>query len=236
MESLSIVNLVLAAGPVAKSVLLILLVFSVVSWAIIIFKWRQLRCFRRASEGFIESFWTSRTLSEVFKGLKDQPQAPVAEVFRMGYQELVRIRRSTPRPKAPEELSLWIESVVTRLERALDKAVSLELARLEEGLPFLATTGNATPFIGLFGTVWGIMGAFHNIGAVGSASLATVAPGIAEALIATAFGLAAAIPAVVAFNLFMSQVGRFETDIRAFVRDFLNLVERDLLQEGIGEE
>ncbi len=236
MKGLNIIDLILDAGPVAKFVLLILFIFSVVSWAIIFFKGLQYRRLRRASEQFLDSFWTARTLSEVFRGLKDRPQAPVAEVFRQGYGELIRIRRSTPKPKAPEELSLWLESVLTRLERALDKAVSLELSRLEEGLSFLATTGNATPFIGLFGTVWGIMGAFHNIGAVGSASLATVAPGIAEALIATAFGLAAAIPAVVAFNLFMSQMARFETDIRAFVRDLLNLVERDLIQEGIGEE
>ncbi len=236
MKGLNIIDLILDAGPVAKFVLLILFIFSVVSWAIIFFKGLQYRRLRRASEQFLDSFWTARTLSEVFRGLKDRPQAPVAEVFRQGYGGLIRIRRSTPKPKAPEELSLWLESVLTRLERALDKAVSLELSRLEEGLSFLATTGNATPFIGLFGTVWGIMGAFHNIGAVGSASLATVAPGIAEALIATAFGLAAAIPAVVAFNLFMSQMARFETDIRAFVRDLLNLVERDLIQEGIGEE
>jgi biopolymer transport protein TolQ len=128
---------------------------------------------------------------------------------------------------------VWLET----LERSLNKGIQEELAAMERTLPFLATTGNAAPFIGLFGTVWGIMRSFHSIGLKGSASLATVAPGISEALVATAAGLAAAIPAVIAFNGFMSWMGRLEIQLRGFSNDFLNTVERQLLHgKGTSQE
>lgn len=149
----------------------------------------------------------------------------MAGVFLEGYKELKRLQKCPKPSDTAIGLRVWLET----LERSLNKGIQEELAAMERTLPFLATTGNAAPFIGLFGTVWGIMRSFHSIGLKGSASLATVAPGISEALVATAAGLAAAIPAVIAFNGFMSWMGQMEIQLQGFSNDFLNTVERQLL-------
>ncbi|MFH1132740.1 MAG: MotA/TolQ/ExbB proton channel family protein, partial [Pseudomonadota bacterium] len=147
-------------------------------------------------------------------------QSPISQVFKAGYVELGRI-------KSTEEASTsgWLGDMQT-IERALDRAETTEMTKLESMLPFLATTGSAAPFIGLFGTVWGIMNSFRNIGAKGAANLATVAPGIAEALIATAIGLMAAIPAVVAYNYFLRRVKVLSAEMDSFSNDFLNIIKR----------
>lgn len=146
-----------------------------------------------------------------------------------GYAELEKMHKEFSLSSNRISLSVWLEN----LERTLEKAMQEELASLSNTVPLLATIGNAAPFIGLFGTVWGIMSSFHSIGIKGSATLATVAPGISEALIATAAGLAAAIPAVMAFNIFMNSVDNFERDLRGFASDFLNSVERQLAVKGL---
>ena len=144
--------------------------------------------------------------------------------------------RSSPSPAAPSQANggnLPFDTKfagIDNVKRALRRAINTEMTRMTQMVPFLATTGNTTPFIGLFGTVWGIMNSFHGIGLRGSASLAVVAPGISEALVATAAGLAAAIPAVIAFNHFMNKIRIVETELHSFSADFLNIIERDILR------
>ncbi|MBW2059983.1 MAG: protein TolQ [Deltaproteobacteria bacterium] len=223
------------AGLMVKFVLLLLLAFSVISWTIILYKAYQIRKARRESYYFLELFWKSRSLVSIYNESRRFEASPVAEIFRVGYQELTRLRKSaregTPEDEGGETVTIQFQGL-DNIQRALRRAMSVESTRLTRSLSFLATTGNTTPFIGLFGTVWGIMGSFHEIGMVGAANLAVVAPGISEALVATAAGLAAAIPAVVAFNHFNSQVGVLETEMTNFSSDFLNILERDTLKKA----
>ncbi|MBW1710354.1 MAG: protein TolQ [Deltaproteobacteria bacterium] len=226
------------AGLMVQSVLLLLLAFSIISWTIIIYKSFQIRKARRESYYFLELFWKSRSLVSVYNESRRFEGSPVAEIFRVGYQELTRVRKSAREGVADDEDGEVLPSqyqAMDNVQRALRRAMSVEISRLIRTLSFLATTGNTTPFIGLFGTVWGIMSSFHEIGMVGSANLAVVAPGISEALVATAAGLAAAIPAVVAFNYFNSQVRVLETEMTNFASDFLNILERDTLKKASGQ-
>ena len=229
-----IVQMILHAGLMVRFVLLLLLFFSVASWAIIFTKYWVVRKARRESEKFLERFWNSRSLSEAFQATKSFERSPVARVFRVAYVELKNLNKSQeplPGDDVAGEVSLGDKMVaVDNIKRALLRAANMELTGLAKALPFLATTGNTTPFIGLFGTVWGIMNAFRGIGLRGSASLAVVAPGISEALIATAAGLAAAIPAVVAYNHFNNKIRIIESEMQNFSADFLNLIERDLIK------
>jgi biopolymer transport protein TolQ len=226
--------MILYAGPMVRFVLLLLLFFSVASWAIIFAKYRSIKRARKESAHFIELFWNSRDLSEAFSASKRLRYSPISKVFRVAYVELKKVNRSQSSSTGDEvvdEASLSQKMVaVDNIKRALRRAVNMELTGLGKALPFLATTGNTTPFIGLFGTVWGIMNAFRGIGLRGSANLATVAPGISEALIATAAGLAAAIPAVVAYNYFTSKVRVLESEMHNFSADFLNLIEREVIR------
>ncbi len=219
-----------------RLILLLLLFFSVASWAVIFAKYRTIKRARKESAHFVELFWNSRDLSEAFAASKRLRHSPLAKVFRLAYVELKKVNRSQSSTTGDEEAgqaSLSQKMVaVDNIKRTLRRAVNMELTGLGKALPFLATTGNTTPFIGLFGTVWGIMNAFRGIGLKGSANLATVAPGISEALIATAAGLAAAIPAVVAYNYFTSKVRVLESEMQNFSADFLNLMERDLMRRG----
>lgn len=217
------IDLILNAGPVVKLVLLVLVYFSVVSWAIIFFKWRALRQALHQSVAFQDYFWNNRQLDQVAQELKQYPASPVSRMFRGGYQELVRQQRGQDN----EKVVLPADAGIT-INRAMERVVRTETERLESRLTFLATTGSTTPFIGLFGTVWGIMGSFHGIGESGSASLAVVAPGISEALIATAMGLMAAIPAVVAYNYFLNRVNVLLAQMDGFRQDFLNVIENQL--------
>nr|WP_237889846.1 protein TolQ [Dissulfurimicrobium hydrothermale] len=213
-------------------VLLLLIFFSILSWTIIIVKSKRFRQARRLNEEFEELFWDTQNLVQLYSHAKRMDEAPMAGVFLAGYNELRRLQESVKDKNMAPGPRVWIES----LERSLNKGIQEEIAMLENGIPFLATIGNSAPFIGLFGTVWGIMRSFHNIGLHGSASLATVAPGISEALIATAVGLSAAIPAVIAFNTFMSSLARIEGVLQGFSSDFINMVERKLLPGKNGRE
>ena len=232
-----IVQMVFDAGPMVRFVLLLLLFFSIISWAIIFAKYQSIRKARKESADFLHLFWNSRGLSEAFAASKRLPYSPIARLFRVAYVELKKVNESQSSSTGgdvTDETSLSQKMVVVdNIKRALRRAVNMELTGLGKALPFLATTGNTTPFIGLFGTVWGIMNAFRGIGLRGSASLAIVAPGISEALIATAAGLAAAIPAVVAYNYFTNKVRVLESEMHSFSADFLNLIERDLMTRKV---
>jgi len=228
---LSITDMIFHAGPVGQAVMGVLLIFSLISWAIIFMKFRLFRNVKADTEDFLEQFWSSTNLNQAYQIAEDYPYCPEATVFTSGFNELQKINRIRSRKDetAPTEpLDTQLASM-DNLKRAIRKAESQEVSQLGQMLPFLATTGSSAPFIGLFGTVWGIMSSFHDIGMRGSASLAVVAPGISEALVATAAGLAAAIPAVIFFNYYSNVLVEIENDMQNFSTDFLNLVERDLI-------
>jgi len=216
---MNVFKLVIEASLAVKLILLILLFFSVFSWAIIIYKRRSLKSAGRQSLRFLDIFEKSRNLSEVNEAAKRYAQSPLAWVFQAGYKELSYLAKANPR------ISLTPANVDS-LSRALNKAANNEVSKLERMMGFLATTGSVTPFIGLFGTVWGIMDAFHKIGVQRSASLVTVAPGIAEALIATAVGLFAAIPAVIAYNAYLTRIKDLISQMEDFSAEFLGIVEK----------
>jgi biopolymer transport protein TolQ len=215
-----------------------LLFFSIMSWAIILIKYRYIRRAYKESHEFTDFFWKSRDLSNAFAKAKQLPGSPVARIFRIGYVELKKLSQSAAsaspvvnQPAGSKNMSLDARFTGTdNIKRALRRAITTEMTRMSQMVPFLATTGNTAPFIGLFGTVWGIMHSFAGIGQRGSANLAVVAPGISEALVATAAGLAAAIPAVIAFNFFMSKISVVESELQSFSADFLNIIERDILR------
>lgn len=230
-ESIDIVQMVFNAGFMVQFVLLTLLFFSVTSWAIIIIKYRYVRKALSESLAFTDFFWKKRDFTDAFAYTKQLRASPVARVFRAGYMEFKRFNTSD----GPDGRDFEIPAI-TSIERTLQRSVSAEVGKLNQLVPFLATTGNTTPFIGLFGTVWGIMNSFHGIGERGSASLAVVAPGISEALVATAAGLAAAIPAVVAYNYFTQKIRMVDSEMRNFSADFLNIVERQLRRPRSQEE
>ncbi len=223
--------MILHAGPMGQFVMLTLLIFSLMSWAIIFMKFLLFRKVQIDRGLFLDSFWSSNNLKEANTAAKDFQFSPEASVFMAGFSELQKINRSRNKKNddiASETLDMQL-ATMDNLKRAIRKAESEEVSQLGKTLPFLATTGSATPFIGLFGTVWGIMASFHDIGLRGSASLAVVAPGISEALVATAAGLAVAIPAVIFYNYYSSKLTNIDYEIQNFSTDFLNLVERDLL-------
>ena len=225
---LSLFEMMRHTGLVGKLVMLILFVFSVLSWSIVVMKFLAFRKARAASLDFIDAFWESKTLHEAYEAAREYPLSPEASVFVAGYNELRKISaaRSSGQPPATLEMQL---ATMDNLKRAVRKTQFLESDRLASSISVLATTGSATPFIGLFGTVWGIMVSFQSIGERGSASLAVVAPGISEALVATAAGLAVAIPAVIFYNYFANKVAEFDSNIESFSTDFINLIECDIL-------
>jgi len=223
--------MILHAGPVGQLVMVTLLIFSLSSWTIVIMKARLYKKVRLDSEDFLENFWSSANLNEALVAAQEFEYSPQAAVFTSGFGELQKINKLRDQRddvKVPETLEMQL-ATMDNLKRTILKTSSQRLNELGSNLPFLATTGSATPFIGLFGTVWGIMASFHDIGQRGSASLAVVAPGISEALVATAAGLAVAIPAVIFYNYFSSKLDDIDGEISNFSTDFLNLVERDLL-------
>lgn len=228
---LSITSMILNAGLVGKLVMLTLLIFSVASWSIIFMKARLFRKVDRQRQQFLDEFWSSSNLSEASSITEDYPSCPEASVFTAGYTELQKINRMRTRKDARTTTDTLDTQLATmdNLQRAMQRSESEEIAKMAKALPFLATTGNSAPFIGLFGTVWGIMDSFHDIGVRGSASLAVVAPGISEALVATAAGLAVAIPAVIFYNHYSSKLENVGINIQNFATDLTNLVERDLL-------
>jgi len=211
---LDVLTLVMDAGPMAKLVLFVLLVFSILSWGIMAERFRTFRRAERESDAFSARFREGGPLATIQPDAARLSNSPVADVFRAGLREI------TLNPG-----DQFDGSSVEALDRMLRKSASVQITRLERSLGFLATTASATPFIGLFGTVWGIMNAFRGIGMAGTASLAAYAPGIAEALVATAAGLAAAIPAVIGYNHFLGRLRSMEGRIDEFVADFVHRVE-----------
>lgn len=218
-------DLVLQAGPIVKLVLLILVYFSLVSWAIIFYKFRVIQQAIKDSDRFLDFFWAKKRFDIIGQGVRDFTNSPLAILFREGYHELLQFKKRSTAGVEADELSADLGGT-GNVARALRRATTQETHRLEKYLTFLATTGSTAPFIGLFGTVWGIMDAFQGIGQTGSASLAVVAPGISEALVATAIGLAAAIPAVMGYNHFLNKVNVLIGEMDNFSQEFLNIVER----------
>jgi biopolymer transport protein TolQ len=223
-------SMVTGSGPVVLAVLFILVFFSVFSCGIIFFKFRQIRRASNQSERFIDIFWETKNLTAIHGATEELKYSSVGHVFRSGYQELVRLTRAKRQENAGEAVLTTELGGIGNVERAMKRATSQQLTELEKSLTFLATTASATPFIGLFGTVWGIMNAFIGLSTTHSSSIQAVAPGIAEALIATATGLAAAIPAVVAYNHFASQIRVLAVEMENFSSEFLNIAERHFLK------
>ena len=224
--SSGVLELILNAGPVAKVVLAILLLFSIVSWALIVEKWWQFRRVRRQTLAFVKIFREGRRPSVVHSAARKFRDSPLAQVYLAAYGEISGMPDVID-PVEDGEDGLGAERLEA-VHRAMRRTAGVEIAQLERYLPFLATTASATPFIGLFGTVWGIMSSFHGISTQGSASLAVVAPGISEALIATAAGLAAAIPAVIGYNYFVNRVRHWATEMDGFILDLLNVLSRPM--------
>lgn len=220
--STGVLDLIGQSGLVAKFVLLILLAASVISWAIILTKGRVLKRAQRQNEGFLNTFWNSKNIDDIVAKTDRYPASPVAAVFKSGVKELKKLT-------SPEGAGTTSAERVDNISRALTRATSAEVTLLERNVSWLATVASAGPFIGLFGTVWGIMNSFQSIGATGAANLAVVAPGISEALITTATGIGAAIPAVIAYNHFVNQIKRVAVDIDCFSQDFINIVQRSLM-------
>jgi biopolymer transport protein TolQ len=216
-----VVRLIARSSPVAQIVLLILLLFSVISWGIILYKLWTYRRSERQSARFLDVFRRSSKFSEVQAVCRSLDASPLVGIFQSGYAELnAQLRLASP------DASPLLKSIQA-LDRALLRAAAVEVTKLERHVPFLATTASITPFIGLFGTVWGIIAAFEGIAQTSSTNLAVVAPGISEALIATAAGLFAAIPAVYFYNHFANQVKVFATEMDDFALEFLNIAERN---------
>jgi biopolymer transport protein TolQ len=224
----NIVDLIANASPISQVVLVILLIFSVLSWAVTFYKAWSFRRIEQQTTTFLDVFRRSTKFSEVQAVCKSLEGSPLVGLFQAGYAELnLQLRQPSP-PGSPSGITPrpTLKSLAA-VDRALLRASSVEVNKLEKRVPFLATTASITPFIGLFGTVWGIMTSFFNIGTQGSTDLSVVAPGIAEALIATAVGLAAAIPAVYFYNHFSTKVKQYATEMDDFALEFLNIAERN---------
>jgi biopolymer transport protein TolQ len=225
MRAVEIFRFFLQTGWIAKIVLVTLLLFSLASWSVILAKWRELATAKRVSDRFLRVFRKASRLNEAAEAIPQHRASPLAALFQSGYTELEANIRAARRTAGPEA-TLKVRSL-DGVSRALERAIGSEQERLQRALPLLATTASVTPFIGLFGTVWGIMNTFRAIGATGSTSIVTVAPGIAEALVNTAAGLAAAIPAVIAYNHLLAHVRHLRRRMDDFALEFLNLVERN---------
>jgi biopolymer transport protein TolQ len=224
------VQLVANSTWLAKSVLLILLLFSAVSWAIILYKVWQFRRAERHTATFLQVFRKSSKFSEVQAICSSVAASPLVGIFQSGYAELnLQLRQNRPEGEIRPSASVVRPTLksLDAVDRALLRASTMEVSKLERRVPFLATTASITPFIGLFGTVWGIMASFQNIGTQGTTSLNVVAPGIADALVATAAGLFAAVPAVYFYNHFTNRVKTFAAEMDDFSLEFLNISERN---------
>ncbi len=209
-------ELIKDSGPLPKAIMALLLLFSLLSWAVIFSKWNVFRHARMANQQFLRAFRKANALEAVAIASEQFRSSPLVAVFDFGYSEVDR--------------QLKRRGAVTNrlaLERTLQLGMSEEVAKLERNINVLATTATVSPFIGLFGTVWGIIDAFEGLGTAGAASLRAVAPGISEALITTALGLAAAIPAAIAYNWFGSHIKEFGARMEDFSLEFMNLTERN---------
>ncbi|HUS23486.1 MAG TPA: protein TolQ [Candidatus Binatia bacterium] len=220
---ISITHLIISASLLVQAILALLLTASVVSWAVILGKRRLLGRARSTADRFEERFWSGGLLGDLYESIRrNKEDEGLVAIFKAGYEEF---QRQQQHRVAPEE-------ALASMQRSMRVAQVREIERLEVGLAFLATLGSTSPYVGLFGTVWGIMNAFIAIGNVKQATIAMVAPGIAEALIATAMGLFAAIPAVIAYNFFTNQVERLENRYNTFAEELTGILERGLRQAG----
>jgi biopolymer transport protein TolQ len=222
-HDLSMVTLFMQADTIVKLVMLLLLLASLWSWAVIFDKLSKIRRLRRDAESFEESFWSGGSLDDLYDRIGARPSDPMSAVFAAAMREW---RRSASRGLVAS--SIMKTSLQERIERVMHITVGREMDRLERFMSFLATVGSTAPFVGLFGTVWGIMNSFQSIAAAKNTSLAVVAPGIAESLFATALGLVAAIPAVIAYNKFSTDFGRYAGRLDAFATEFSAILSRQL--------
>jgi biopolymer transport protein TolQ len=220
---LSIWSLFTQADIVVQAVLVMLLLASFWTWAIIFDKWLRIRRLKARAESFEEDFWSGGSLDDLYEQINQRPSDPMSAIFVSAMKEW---RRSTTRGAISGEHGR--ASLQQRIERVMDITLGREMQRLERQMIFLASVGSSAPFVGLFGTVWGIMNAFTSIAATKNTTLAVVAPGIAEALFATALGLVAAIPAVIGFNKLSTDLGRYSGRLDAFAGEFLAILSRQL--------
>lgn len=218
-SELSILTLIQEASPVVQIVMFILMMASVVSWTYIFSKYKEIRQAAQTSDEFEERFWSGIDLADLYRQLaaEDYQSEGMENIFLSGFKEFARLR---------QQAGITPDAVIEAAQRGMRVALSRELDRLDERLPFLATVGSTSPYIGLFGTVWGIMNSFRSLGSVKQATLAMVAPGISEALVATAMGLFAAIPAVMAYNRYSTDIGRLANRYETFTEEFLSLLHR----------
>lgn len=221
---LSLITLVLQASPIVKAVMLVLLLASIASWAVIIEKARSLKQAVVAANAFEASFWSGVDLTTLYRDIAKGEHAPLgmAGIFEAGYREFGRLR---------QESELLPPELIEGARRAMQVSRMRELDGLEHNLAFLATVGSTSPYVGLFGTVWGIMNSFQSLGGVQSATIAMVAPGIADALLATAVGLFAAIPAVIAYNRYADRVDRLEVRYDTFMEELAAILQRSALRK-----
>ncbi len=227
-------HMMLQAGPMVKFVLLVLLLLSVSSWCVIFMKFRATRKAKKESQSFITFFRQRKSYAALYKESQLLQDSHLGEVFRQGYMELNRLSRFAE-SKGLQGLKSNRDVIVENVDKAMQKGIRAERQRFERFLPLLATTASTAPFIGLFGTVWGIMTSFQAIGIMGAANLAVVAPGISEALVATAIGLGVAIPAVIAYNHFSNAIRIMENEMIYFAEDFLDIIKRDLVKKAKSE-
>lgn len=229
-NSINILESVMAANIIVQLAFLILIVMSIVSWAIILQKWIQIKKTDERNSHLKDVFLKATSFEEIYSVARTHDESPLAQIFISTYDEMKKSISS----KGENEKKPLMTAGVDNIERSLRQSTDNEIARLESGLGFLATTGSSCPFIGLFGTVFGIMNSFNQIAASGSASLNVVAPGIAEALLATGVGLFAAIPASIFFNYFLGQLKRQELICNNFSTDFLNIAKRNFFKNQPG--
>jgi biopolymer transport protein TolQ len=215
----SIITLMLEASAVVQVVMFILIMASVASWTFIFSKYKEILRAERSSDEFEERFWSGIDLADLYRQLahEDYETEGMENIFLAGFKEFARLR---------QQPGITPDAVVEGAQRGMRISLTRELDRLDERLPFLATVGSISPYIGLFGTVWGIMNSFRSLGSVKQATLAMVAPGISEALVATAMGLFAAIPAVIAYNRYATNIGRLANRYETFTEEFLGLLHR----------
>jgi len=228
-HDLSMINLFLQADPIVKAVMMMLIGASVYSWAIVFYKRTMLSRLNRKANLFEDSFWSGEPLDKIYTRVKNSKHDPMLATFSAGMDEW----QAGVAAGVPVKESIQA-SLRQRVERAMNVAIGREVDTLERGMTFLASVGSTAPFIGLFGTVWGIMNSFSAIAASNNTSLAVVAPGIAEALFATALGLVAAIPAVISYNVFSSLIGRYTARLEAFADEFVAILSRHLDAQDTG--
>ncbi len=227
---LDLIEMLRSASSVGIATMALLALFSVMSWGIMLLKFFSLRRAFFQSRKFLQIFWTSEKMESIYNEAERLEGSPVAHVFKAGYIEFRKSRKQKTDGQEDRTAQTFAQlGDLESIERSMRKAINTQLTLMESLVGFLATTASSAPFIGLFGTVWGIMLSFHKIGQMGNASLATVAPGISEALIATAFGLAAAIPAVIGYNYFLQKIKIIDSEMENFSSDYLNILKRHFL-------